>query len=65
MANFTWSDFLFILAFALVLEGILPFVQPSHWRKLMSILIRQNDNSIRLIGLSSMLLGLGILYVAR
>ncbi|MBT6207264.1 MAG: DUF2065 family protein, partial [Francisellaceae bacterium] len=52
MANFTWSDFLFILAFALVLEGILPFVQPSHWRKLMSILIRQNDNSIRLIGLS-------------
>lgn len=65
MLEIAWQQLFLVIALALVLEGVLPFVRPSYWRKLMSILIRQSDASIRFVGLSSMILGLGIMYVAR
>lgn len=49
----------------LVFEGILPFVSPNFWRRIMEQMILQNDRNLRIIGLTSMLLGLGMVTLAH
>ena len=49
----------------LVLEGIIPFISPSRWRNMAQTLAVVDDKSMRLIGLVSMLLGLGLLVFWR
>jgi uncharacterized protein YjeT (DUF2065 family) len=51
------------LALMLVLEGLLPFVAPAIWRETFRRAIELADGQIRFIGLSSMLLGLLLLFV--
>ena len=46
------------LAMVLVLEGLLPFLSPSGWRKMFLQLLQMNDGQIRFFGLCSMLLGM-------
>jgi hypothetical protein len=55
------------MAFALmlVLEGILPFVAPSVWRETFRRVTELADGQIRFIGLSSMLIGLGLLFILK
>ena len=53
------------LALMLVLEGILPFVLPRVWREMFRRIIGLSDGQIRFFGLSSMLLGLILLYVVQ
>ncbi len=52
------------MAFALMLiiEGVLPFVVPTVWRETFRRIIQFTDGQIRFFGLSSMLLGLILLY---
>ena len=52
------------LALMLVIEGILPFTSPRLWRDTFAKLIAMSDGQIRFAGLSSMMIGLVILYVA-
>ena len=56
-----------LIAFALmlVLEGILPFLLPSIWRDTFKKLTDAGDNQVRFIGLTSMLLGLLLLYLVK
>jgi uncharacterized protein len=56
-----------LLAFALmlVIEGILPFLVPTLWRDTFRRLTEMSDGQIRFIGLTSMLVGLLLLYLAR
>ena len=49
----------------LVFEGIMPFISPSRWRNMAQTLAVVDDKSMRLIGLLSMLLGLGLLVFWR
>ena len=49
----------------LVFEGIMPFLSPSRWRKMAQLLAVVDNKSMRLIGLLSMLLGLGLLIFWR
>jgi uncharacterized protein YjeT (DUF2065 family) len=53
------------LALMLVLEGILPFVLPGVWREMFRRIIELSDGQIRFFGLTSMLLGLVLLYLAQ
>jgi uncharacterized protein YjeT (DUF2065 family) len=53
------------LALMLVLEGILPFLAPGVWRETFRRLTEMSDGQIRFIGLTSMLVGLLILFFAR
>lgn len=46
-----------------VLEGIIPFLYPARWRKLVQQLSMMDDNSMRMMGLVSMLIGVGLLYL--
>jgi uncharacterized protein YjeT (DUF2065 family) len=52
------------VALMLVFEGILPFLAPGMWRETFRRLTEMSDGQIRFIGLTSMLIGLLILYFA-
>ena len=49
----------------LVFEGIMPFLSPGRWRNMAQTLAVVDNKSMRLIGLLSMLLGLGLLILWR
>ena len=52
-------------ALMLVIEGVLPFLVPTLWRETFRRLTEMTDGQIRFIGLTSMLAGLLLLYIAR
>jgi uncharacterized protein YjeT (DUF2065 family) len=52
-------------ALYLVLEGILPFVNPAAAQRLMAKLSKTEPTQLRWGGLISMLAGLGLLWVVR
>jgi len=58
-----WEELGKALCLMLVLEGIIPFLYPQRWRKLVASLAIVNDQQLRIMGLVSMLLGAGILYL--
>ena len=53
------------LAVMLVLEGLLPFLNPRGWRSMFERATQMSDGQIRFIGLSSMLLGLVLMAIWR
>lgn len=53
------------VALFLVFEGILPFLAPALWREMFRRLTEMSDGQIRFTGLTSMLIGLLLLYFAR
>jgi uncharacterized protein YjeT (DUF2065 family) len=60
-----WDILLMAFALMLVLEGVLPFLMPGVWRETFKKLTEIGDNQIRFIGLTSMLLGLLLLYLVK
>lgn len=58
-----WENFLNAIALMLILEGMLPFLSPNTWREAFRKLTEINDNQIRFIGLTSMLVGLILLII--
>jgi uncharacterized protein YjeT (DUF2065 family) len=57
--------FLMALALLLILEGVLPFLAPNLWRETFRRLTQMNDGQLRFIGLSSMVAGVLLLWLAR
>jgi uncharacterized protein YjeT (DUF2065 family) len=57
--------FLMALALMLILEGVLPFLAPNLWRDTFRKITQLSDGQIRFVGLSSMLVGLLLLLLAR
>lgn len=60
-----WNDLLTACCLVLVLEGILPFIDPGRVRQLMMMAAQQNDRALRLAGLISMLVGATLLYLVN
>ena len=60
-----WHDLWVALALVLVIEGIWPFLNPEGIRRVWRIMAEQDEGSLRLAGLISMLLGLGLLYLVN
>ncbi|NIB39317.1 DUF2065 domain-containing protein [Pseudomaricurvus alkylphenolicus] len=58
-----WEELGRALCLMLVLEGIVPFLYPQRWRRLVTQLANINDHQLRYMGLFSMLLGAGLLYL--
>jgi len=56
-------ELLIAFCLMLVIEGILPFLYPQRWRRLVVQLADIDDSVLRGIGLGSMLLGLLALYL--
>ena len=53
------------LALMLIFEGLLPFLSPGAWRAAFQKAMQMSDGQIRFVGLSSMLIGLLLLYIWR
>ena len=47
----------------LVIEGMLPFIAPDRWRRMLEAVGQIDDGTVRLIGLGSMLAGTALLYL--
>lgn len=60
-----WSELLTGLALVLVLEGIMPFINPDGLRKMFAMALQLNDTTLRFMGLSSMIAGLVLLYIVH
>jgi len=60
-----WNDVAAALCMVLVIEGILPFLSPRRWRAVAEIAQRVDDTTVRMLGLSSMLVGSTLLYFVR
>lgn len=60
-----WHDLGVAVALLLVLEGIIPFLNPQGVRRLLDMISTLNDAQLRFAGLTSMLLGLVLLYAVN
>jgi uncharacterized protein YjeT (DUF2065 family) len=60
-----WHDLLAALALVLVIEGVMPFLSPDGWRRMMLSVSQLDDRALRTAGLVSMLTGAGLLYLVR
>jgi hypothetical protein len=49
-------------ALMLIIEGVMPFLNPSAFRRALLQIIAMSDTQLRWVGLISMLVGLAILY---
>ena len=60
-----WTDLLSALGLVLVLEGIMPFLNPDGTRRTMAMIARADSRTLRTLGFICMAVGLVILYVVR
>ena len=59
------QDLFSALALVLVFEGVMPFLNPRHFRRGLLLAAQLNDASLRGLGLAGMVLGIVILYALR
>lgn len=60
-----WDDLLTALALLLVLEGILPFIHPSGFKRYMARASRLENAVLRRVGIAGMAAGVALLYFVR
>lgn len=60
-----WDDLLVAIALVLVLEGIIPFLMPEKFRRALTQFSKLPDQTLRIMGLVSMTLGIILLYILR
>ncbi|MBT5292768.1 MAG: DUF2065 domain-containing protein [Cellvibrionales bacterium] len=60
-----WQELLVAGCLVLVIEGMLPFIAPHKWRKMLANMLALSDSTIRRIGLASMITGVILLYVVN
>jgi len=63
--NFAWADLLAALSILMVLEGLLPFLNPGGARRVFAQLAGLGERELRIGGLVSMVAGLVLLFLVR
>lgn len=63
--DINFSDLLAALALVFVLEGLMPFINPEGIRRIFLLAAQMNNQTLRLLGMMSMLAGLMLLYLVR
>jgi uncharacterized protein YjeT (DUF2065 family) len=63
--NIVWTDLLAALALVLVIEGMVPFINPQSLRRMLETVSQLDDRTLRITGLVSMIIGVIMLYVVR
>ena len=59
------SSLVTAVALLLVIEGILPFAAPAVWRDTFRRIAEFSDGQIRFFGLTFMIVGLVLLFLAK
>lgn len=60
-----WQELWVAAALLLIAEGILPFANPAGLRRMLAVLTQLSDSQLRFAGITSMLLGVALLYILR
>lgn len=60
-----WQDLGAAISLLLIFEGIVPFLMPHRVRTAAFTILQFNDQTIRVLGLLSMGIGIGVLYLVR
>jgi len=60
-----WQEVGIAFSMLLVIEGIIPFLYPQRWKNMVQTLAQIDNQSMRMMGLVSMLLGTGLLYLVH
>ena len=60
-----WDDLLRALGLMLVIEGIMPFLNPRGLREALLTLAQLDNRTLRVAGLMAMAAGLVVLYLIR
>lgn len=58
-----WHELGVAVALLLVIEGVFPFINPGGMRRALLAISQMPDQPLRFAGLTSMLLGLALLYL--
>ena len=58
-----WHELSIALALLLILEGVFPFLSPDMVRKALVTIHQLTDSQLRFAGLTSMLVGVVLLYI--
>ena len=56
-----WNDLFAAFALYLVIEGVLPFANPSGWKQSIELIAQLSDRQLRVFGLVSMIAGVVLL----
>ncbi len=60
-----WTDLLAAFALYLVIEGVLPFLNPRGWKQSIELIAQLSESQLRILGLASMVCGVVLLALAR
>ena len=60
-----WTDLFAALAIYLIIEGLLPFVNPRGWKQSIEMIAQLSNQQLRIFGLVSMLAGAVLLAAVR
>lgn len=60
-----WDELLTAAALVLVMEGVLPFLNPAGFRRAVTLIGQMDNLTLRIGGLISMALGVALLYVLK
>ncbi len=60
-----WQELAQAVCLVLILEGILPFLYPARWRRLVVSLSDISDRQLRIVGLVSMVIGVAVLSLVK
>lgn len=60
-----WQSLATALCLVLVIEGLMPFLAPGRWKRMLTAVIQISDSQLRIIGLCSMVIGTFLLYLVR
>lgn len=60
-----WQDVLTAVSLYLIIEGMIPFIGPSFFRKAALKFAELSDNNLRVSGMAVMAAGLLMLFIVR
>ncbi|MGB9429420.1 MAG: DUF2065 domain-containing protein [Gammaproteobacteria bacterium] len=60
-----WIALVTAVGLMLVIEGIMPFINPHNFKRSLAAVTQANDRVLRIAGLASMIAGVILLYLAR
>ena len=60
-----WNELLAAFALVMVLEGIMPFLNPAGLRRTLLNMAEMDDTTLRVAGLVSMLVGVLLLHLVH
>lgn len=60
-----WQTLLVALALVIIIEGVMPFLNPDGYRRMMEIVSRSDNRKLRVSGAACMLIGLAFLYLVN